>query len=111
MVEGLQRVSKSYPMVRTRIKESGEHVLFGTRELYLDYVMHDLRHVYSDVEVKVADPVVVFVRRWWRRVALDELVLSRDGTGSFFRHEITMVPHYSFPKSTHRVVAIHKLVT
>lgn len=82
MVEGLQRVSKSYPMVRTRVEESGEHVLFGTGELYLDCVMHDLRHVYSDVEVKVADPVVVFVRRWWRRVALDELVLSRDRTGS-----------------------------
>jgi len=60
MVEGLRRVSKSYPMVRTRVEESGEHVLFGTGELYLDCVMHDLRHVFSDIEVKVADPVVGF---------------------------------------------------
>ena len=60
MVEGLRRVSKSYPMVRTRVEESGEHVLFGTGELYLDCVMHDLRHVYSDIEIKVADPVVGF---------------------------------------------------
>jgi len=60
MVEGLRRISKSYPMVRTRVEESGEHVLFGTGELYLDCVMHDLRHVYSDIEVKVADPVVGF---------------------------------------------------
>ncbi len=60
MVEGLRRVSKAYPMVKTRVEESGEHVLFGTGELYLDCVMHDLRHVYSDIEIKVADPVVGF---------------------------------------------------
>jgi U5 small nuclear ribonucleoprotein component len=60
MVEGLRRVSKAYPMARTRVEESGEHVLFGTGELYMDSVMHDLRHIYSDIEVKVADPVVGF---------------------------------------------------
>uniref|UniRef100_A0A7S4JKP7 Tr-type G domain-containing protein n=1 Tax=Odontella aurita TaxID=265563 RepID=A0A7S4JKP7_9STRA len=60
MVEGLRRVSKSYPLARTRVEESGEHVLFGTGELYLDCAMSDLRTVYSDVEVKVADPVVGF---------------------------------------------------
>lgn len=60
MVEGLRRISKSYPMSFTRVEESGEHVLFGSGELYLDCVMHDLRTVYSDIEVKVADPVVGF---------------------------------------------------
>lgn len=60
MVEGLRRVSKAYPMVRTKVEESGEHVLWGTGELYLDCVLHDLRHVYSDMEIKVADPVVSF---------------------------------------------------
>lgn len=60
MIEGLRRVSKSYPMSTTRVEESGEHILFGTGELYLDCVMHDLRTVYSDIEVKVADPVVGF---------------------------------------------------
>lgn len=60
MVEGLRRVNKAYPMVRTRVEESGEHVVFGTGELYMDCVLHDLRHVYADVEVKVADPVVAF---------------------------------------------------
>mmetsp|Transcript_23789 Transcript_23789/g.56006 ORF Transcript_23789/g.56006 Transcript_23789/m.56006 type:complete len:1115 (+) Transcript_23789:129-3473(+) len=58
MVQGLRSVSKAYPMVRTRVEESGEHVLFGTGELYMDCVLHDLRHVYGDVEVKVADPSV-----------------------------------------------------
>lgn len=60
MVESLRRISKAYPMARTRVEESGEHVLFGTGELYMDCMMHDLRHVYSDMEVKVSDPVVGF---------------------------------------------------
>ena len=60
MVEGLRRISKAYPMAVTRVEESGEHVVFGTGELYLDCIMHDLRHVYSNIEVKVADPVVGF---------------------------------------------------
>lgn len=60
MVEGLRRVSKAYPMVKTKVEESGEHILIGTGEQYLDCVMHDLRHVYSDIEVKVSDPIVSF---------------------------------------------------
>ena len=60
MVEGLRRISKAYPMAKTRVEESGEDVLFGTGELYFDCMMHDLRHVYSDIEVKVSDPIVGF---------------------------------------------------
>ena len=47
-------------MVKTRVEESGEHVILGTGELHLDCVMHDLRKMYSDIDVKVADPVVSF---------------------------------------------------
>lgn len=60
MVEALRRINKSYPLVTTRVEESGEHIILGTGELCMDCVMHDLRHLYSDMEVKVADPVVAF---------------------------------------------------
>lgn len=60
MLEGLRKINKSYPLVTTRAEESGEHVIFGTGELYLDCIMYDLRKVFSDIEVKVADPVVSF---------------------------------------------------
>ncbi|KAF2974176.1 hypothetical protein EK904_012024, partial [Melospiza melodia maxima] len=40
--------------------QSGEHVILGTGELYLDCVMHDLRKMYSEIDIKVADPVVTF---------------------------------------------------
>ena len=43
-----------------QVEESGEHVILGTGELYLDCVMHDLRKMYSEIDIKVADPVVTF---------------------------------------------------
>jgi len=60
MLEGLRKVNKSYPLLQTKVEESGEHVVLGTGELYLDCVMHDLRKLYSEIDIKVADPVVSF---------------------------------------------------
>ena len=36
MIEGLRKINKSYPMVQTKVEESGEHIVVGTGELYLD---------------------------------------------------------------------------
>mmetsp|Transcript_28077 Transcript_28077/g.70533 ORF Transcript_28077/g.70533 Transcript_28077/m.70533 type:complete len:994 (-) Transcript_28077:1097-4078(-) len=60
MVEGLRKINKSYPLAVTKVEESGEHTIMGTGEIFLDSVMKDLRDLYSEVEVKVADPVVTF---------------------------------------------------
>ncbi|CAH8642450.1 unnamed protein product [Schistosoma curassoni] len=60
LLDGLRKVNKSYPLLATKVEESGERVIRGTGELYLDCVMHDLRKLYSDIDVKVADPVVAF---------------------------------------------------
>ncbi|KAF1743702.1 hypothetical protein MXB_5574, partial [Myxobolus squamalis] len=61
MLDGLRKVNKSYPLLITRVEESGEHVVFGTGELYLDCVLHDLRRMYSQSEeIRVADPIVTF---------------------------------------------------
>lgn len=49
MLDGLRKVNKSYPLLITRVEESGEHVILGTGELYLDCVMHDLRKMYSEI--------------------------------------------------------------
>ncbi|KAI7728558.1 hypothetical protein M8C21_001076, partial [Ambrosia artemisiifolia] len=51
MVEGLRKISKSYPLAITKVEESGEHTILGTGELYLDSIMKDLRELYSEVEV------------------------------------------------------------
>jgi 116 kDa U5 small nuclear ribonucleoprotein component len=60
MLSGLRSINKSYPLVSTKVEESGEHVLIGTGELYLDCVMHDLRRLFSEIEIKVSDPVTKF---------------------------------------------------
>ncbi|GAV09108.1 hypothetical protein RvY_18704-2 [Ramazzottius varieornatus] len=49
MLDGLRKVNKSYPLLSTKVEESGEHVILGTGELYLDCVMHDLRKMYSEI--------------------------------------------------------------
>ena len=36
MVEALRRINKSYPLVTTKVEESGEHVILGTGELLLN---------------------------------------------------------------------------
>lgn len=61
VLNGLRSIQKSYPLARTRVEESGEHVLISTGELSLDCIMHDLRNMYAKVEIKVADPVVSFM--------------------------------------------------
>ncbi len=60
MLDGLRKLSKSYPLLTTKVEESGEHLILCTGELYADCVLHDLRKVFSDIEIKVADPVVAF---------------------------------------------------
>lgn len=34
---------------KIKVEKSGEHVVFGTGELYLDCMMHDLRKMYSKI--------------------------------------------------------------
>lgn len=60
MLEGLRKVNKSYPLISTKVEESGEHIVLGTGELYMDCVLHDLRRLYSEMELKVSDPVTRF---------------------------------------------------
>lgn len=60
MLSGLRSVNKSYPLLLTKVEESGEHIILGTGELYLDCVMHDLRRLYSEIEIKVSDPATRF---------------------------------------------------
>mmetsp|Transcript_12614 Transcript_12614/g.18871 ORF Transcript_12614/g.18871 Transcript_12614/m.18871 type:complete len:983 (+) Transcript_12614:67-3015(+) len=60
MLNALRKVNKSYPLVRTKVEDSGEHTIIGTGELYLDCVLHDLRLMYGELEIRVADPVATF---------------------------------------------------
>ncbi len=58
MLEGLRKINKMYPMCTTKVEESGEHLIIGTGELYLDQIMHDLRILYAEIEIKVSEPFI-----------------------------------------------------
>ena len=45
VLAGLRKIQQSYPLARTRVEESGEHVVMSTGELAMDCIMHDLRCV------------------------------------------------------------------
>ncbi|KKA26197.1 hypothetical protein TD95_000059 [Thielaviopsis punctulata] len=60
MLDGLRKIKKSYPLITTKVEESGEHIIIGTGELYMDCVLHDLRRLYADMDIKVSDPVTRF---------------------------------------------------
>lgn len=60
LLSGLNKVSKYYPGVVVKVEESGEHVILGCGELYLDSLLYDLRNNYAKMEIKISDPLTVF---------------------------------------------------
>eukprot|EP00347_Sterkiella_histriomuscorum_P000437 403375864 len=60
MLEGLRKISKTYPLAKTKVEESGEHIIIGTGELYMDSIFHDLRKQYAEIEIKVSEPFTSF---------------------------------------------------
>ena len=58
MLDAIRKINKSYPMLATRVEDSGEHILIGNGELYMDHVLKDLRLMYSGININVSDPSV-----------------------------------------------------
>lgn len=60
LLNGLDKVAKYYPGVVIKVEESGEHVIVGFGELYLDSLLYDLRNNYAGIEIKISSPLTVF---------------------------------------------------
>ncbi|KAJ7714128.1 eukaryotic translation elongation factor 2 [Mycena metata] len=60
LVEGLKRLSKSDPCVKTSISESGEHLVAAAGELHLEICLKDLIEEHAGVPLKVSEPVVPY---------------------------------------------------
>ncbi|XP_014614758.1 PREDICTED: elongation factor 2-like [Polistes canadensis] len=60
LVEGLRRLAKSDPMVQCIIQESGEHIIAGASELYLEICLKDLEEDHACIPIKKSDPVVLY---------------------------------------------------
>jgi hypothetical protein len=58
MLDGIRKINKSYSMLTTKVEESGENVLIGNGELYMDQVLKDLRQMYANIKIMISDPSV-----------------------------------------------------
>ena len=58
LVEGLKRLSKSDPCVKTTVGENGEIIVAGAGELHLEICLSDLENEHAGVPLRKSDPVV-----------------------------------------------------
>ncbi|WVR06199.1 elongation factor 2 [Kwoniella sp. DSM 27419] len=58
LVEGLKRLSKSDPCVKTWMDESGSIIVAGAGELHLEICLNDLENDHAGVPLRKSDPVV-----------------------------------------------------
>ncbi|KLT45526.1 translation elongation factor 2 [Cutaneotrichosporon oleaginosum] len=58
LVEGLKRLSKSDPCVKTWMGETGEIIVAGAGELHLEICLNDLENDHAGVPLRKSDPVV-----------------------------------------------------
>ncbi|XP_077976566.1 translation elongation factor 2-like isoform X1 [Styela clava] len=60
LVEGLNRLAKSDPIVQCIIEESGEHIVAGAGELHLKSRMKDLEEDLANIPLKISDLFVSY---------------------------------------------------
>jgi len=61
LVEGLKRLSKSDPLVKTSLSKTGQHIIAGAGELHLQVCLKDLREDYlKGAEIIVSEPIVSY---------------------------------------------------
>jgi len=59
MIESIKKATKVYSLLQNKVEESGEHILIGSGELYLDQVLHDIRLLFNkDLELKISEPFI-----------------------------------------------------
>jgi len=61
LVEGLKRLSKSDPLVKTYTNKTGEHIIAGAGELHLEICLKDLQEQYmKGAKIRQSEPVVSY---------------------------------------------------
>ncbi|ODV92382.1 hypothetical protein CANCADRAFT_86108 [Tortispora caseinolytica NRRL Y-17796] len=86
MIEGLRDLNKTFPSLQTRVEESGEHILLGSGELYMDCVLYSLRKIHARIDIKVSDPATRFAETVLDTSALQCYAISPNG-----QNKLTMI--------------------
>lgn len=59
LLEGFENLNRElYPAAQIKMEDTGEYIIFGPGEMYLDCVLHDLRNRFAKMEIKISNPFV-----------------------------------------------------
>jgi len=80
LVEGLKRLSKSDPLVKTFTGKTGEHIIAGAGELHLEICLKDLKEQYMrGAGLTVSEPVVSYCEG----ISSKTGGMKEDGSGTY----------------------------
>jgi len=80
LVEGLKRLSKSDPLVKTFTDKTGQHIIAGAGELHLEICLKDLKEQYMrGAGLTVSEPVVSYCEG----IAGKTGGMKEDGSGNY----------------------------
>jgi len=80
LVEGLKRLSKSDPLVKTFTAKTGEHIIAGAGELHLEICLKDLKEQYMrGAGLTVSEPVVSYCEG----ISGKSGGMKEDGSGNY----------------------------
>ena len=60
LTAAIRSAERLYPSMKTRIEESGEIVIFGSGEVYMDSVLREFRGPDGGLELRISEPAVLF---------------------------------------------------
>jgi elongation factor 2 len=60
LIDGLNKLAKSDPLVLVIHEENGQHIIAGCGELHVEICLNDLQKEYANCEIKQSDPIVTY---------------------------------------------------
>ena len=60
LIDGLNKLAKSDPLVLVIHEENGQHIIAGCGELHVEICLNDLQNEYANCEIKQSDPIVTY---------------------------------------------------
>jgi len=60
LIDGLNKLAKSDPLVLVIHEENGQHIIAGCGELHVEICLNDLQKEYANCEIKQSEPIVTY---------------------------------------------------
>jgi len=60
LIDGLNKLAKSDPLVLVIHEENGQHIIAGCGELHVEICLNDLQNEFANCEIKQSEPIVTY---------------------------------------------------